>query len=238
MQIFTNGYGEKTFAPNQIVTSVIFNFRANTYDEALHGGVKKVKDYVNYIAETTDFKPGDFRTNSYSVREQFHINKLDPKSEADLDKNLQKRVSDGFFFTQSAHLNFDYDKTRLAKLLAITSKIPNAPMLNINFTLKDTEAKKRELIALAYEDAKQKAETLALAASKILKDCIRVEIDNLPHHGVEENMMLDRKMSFRGTMAEDISQQIRNIDETFKPDDIILSKTISCTWEAISPEEN
>ena len=72
----------------------------------------KVRKYIDSIAETTDFKFEDFKTRAYSVQEHFHINRLDPKTEADLDKNLQKRISDGFFFTQFAHLEFDYDKMR------------------------------------------------------------------------------------------------------------------------------
>jgi hypothetical protein len=48
----------------------------------------------------------------------------------------------------------DY-KMRLAKLLAVSSKTQKAPMLYTDFTLKDIEEKKRELIPAAYEDAKK-----------------------------------------------------------------------------------
>jgi uncharacterized protein YggE len=232
MQIFMNGRGEKDFAPDQIIASVTFNYHADTYDEALKGGVEKVKNYIDGIAETTDFKPEDFKTKAYSVQERFHTNRLDPKTEADLGKNLQKRISDGFFFTQFACLEFDYDKMRLAKLLATSSKNPDAPMLHIDFTLKDVESKKRELIAVAYDDAKKKAEALATAANKNLRDCVRVEIDSVPHNGMRGDAMFVKAAKFRGAPAtDDFEQQIKNIDETFKPDDITLSKEISCVWE-------
>ena len=231
MQIFMNGRGEKDFAPDQIVASVTFNYRASTYDEALKGGVEKVKSYIDGITEATDFTFEDFKTKAYSVQERFHINRLDPKTEADLDKNLQKRISDGFFFTQFACLKFDYDKMRLAKLLTISSKIPNAPMLHIDFTLKDIESKKRELISVAYDDAKKKAEALAIAAHKDLRDCVRVDIDSVPHNEMRGDMMFEKAAAFRGAPADDFEQQIKNIDETFKPDDITLSKEISCVWE-------
>jgi len=231
MQIFMNGRGEKDFAPDQIIASVTFNYHASTYDEALRGGVEKVKNYIDSIAETTDFKFEDFKTKAYSVQERFHINRLDPKTEADLDRNLQKRISDGFFFTQFACLEFDYDKMRLAKLLATSSKIPNAPMLHIDFALKDIESKKRELISVAYEDAKKKAEALAVAANKNLRDCVRVEIDYVPHNEMRGDMMFEEAVAFRGAPMDDFEQQIKNIDETFKPDNITLSKEISCVWE-------
>ncbi len=231
MQIFMNGHGERDFTPDQIVASVTFDFHADTYDEALKGGVEKVKSYINGISDITDFKPEDFKTRAYSIQEHFHINRLDPKTEADLEKNLQKRVSDGFFFSQYACLEFDYDKARLAKLLTISSKIPNAPMLHINFGLKDIESKRRELIAVAYEDAKKKAEALSVAANKNLRDCVRVEIDSAPHYERGGDMMFKESAAFRGASMDSFEQQIKNIDETFKPDDITLSKDISCVWE-------
>lgn len=143
---------------------------------------------------------------------------------------MQKRVSDGFFFSQFAYLEFDYDKMRLAKLLAISSKISNAPMLHIDFGLKDVASKQRELIASAYEDAKKKAEALAVAANKNLRDCVRVEIDSV-HNGVMGDMMLDKSVRFGSAPMQGLEQEIKNIDETFKPDDITISKEISCVWE-------
>ena len=231
MQIIMNGRGEKDFAPDQIVASVAFNYHASTYDEALKGGVEKVKNYIDSIAEATDFTFEDFRTMAYSVQERFHINRLDPKTEADLDKNLQKRISDGFFFTQFACLEFDYDKMRLAKLLAVSSKIPNTPTLHIDFNLKDIESKRRELIPIAYEDARKKAEALAIAAHKDLRDCVHVDIDPTARNEMRGDMMFEKAVAFRGVPADDFEQQIKNIDETFKPDDITLSKEISCVWE-------
>ena len=231
MQIFMNGRGEKDFAPDQIIASATFNFHAGTYEEALKGGVEKIKNYIADIASATDFTPDDFKTRAYSVQERFHINRLEPKTEADLNKNLEKRVSDGFFFSQYVHLEFDYDKIRLAKLLAASSKTPNAPMLHIDFGLKDVEAKKRELISVAYEDAKKKAEALAAAAGKDLRDCVRVDIDvTAASYGVAKRAMCDEAMAF-GSAANDFEQQVQNIDETFKPDDITISKEISCIWE-------
>ena len=230
MQIFVNGQGEKDFAPDQIKASVNFNFHAMTYDEALKGGVEKVKNYIESISEVTDFKPEDFKTRAYFIREEFHINSLEPQTEADLGKNLQKRVSDGFFFSQFAYLEFDYDKMRLAKLLAISSTISNAPMLHIDFGLNDVASKQRELIASAYEDAKKKAEALAVAANKNLRDCVRVEIDSV-HNGVMGDMMLDKSVRFGSAPMQGLEQEIKNIDETFKPDDITISKEISCVWE-------
>ncbi len=235
MQIFMRGSGKKGFAPDQITAMVEFSHQAASYDGALKEGVEKVKAYIDGIADMTDFSASDFKTTAYSVRERYHYNRIEPKTQEDLDKVLEKRVSEGFFFAQVASLEFDYDKTRLAKLLAISSKIPGAPMLHVSFGLKDKEAKLRELIPVAYDDARKKAEALANAANKHLRDCVRVDIDgtgaNIP---MMEYDSLDRS-AYKGAYADasrdEFEEEIRNIDDTFKPDDITLSKSISCVWE-------
>lgn len=225
-----SGRGEKDYAPDQIIASVTFNHHAKTYDEALRGGVEKVKNYIDSITEATEFTAEDFKTHAYRVNEQYHTNRIEPKTEEDLKKNLEVRISDGFFFFQYAQVEFDYDKARLAKLLAISSKIPGAPMLHIDFRLKDIEEKKRELIAVAYEDAKKKAEALAAAAHKDLRDCVRVHIDAVAASGMTDMMYADAAPRF-AKAASALEQEIKTIDETFRPDDIKVSKEISCVWE-------
>ena len=232
MQINVHGHAEKGFSPDQIMASVTFNYHASTYDEALKGGVEKVKNYIDSIAETTDFKPEVFKTRAYSIQELFHMNRLEPRTETDLDKDLQKHVSDGFFFTQFVYLEFDYDKVRLAKLLAASSKIPNAPVLHIDFMLKDVESKKRELISVAYDDAKKEAEALAVAANKNLRDCVHVDIVYVPHDlEMKSDTLLEKAKIFNDASMGNYEQQLKSIDETFKPDDITLSKDIGCVWE-------
>ncbi len=230
MQIFVKGEAHREFAPDQIIASVNFNTHAASYDEALQKGVERVKEYLQFIADNTDFTFEDFKTSTYNIHEEFHTNRIDPKTEADLSKNLTKRVSDGFFFTQYAALEFEFNKERLAKLLVLTSKTDGAPRFHINFTLKDPKSCERDLLADAFKDAKLKAETLASAAGKHLRDCVRVDIDMPPHHEPMYEGTMMRKSAFRGS-ANEIEEEIRNIDDTFRPDDIPVHKIINCIWE-------
>ena len=43
--------------------------------------------------------------------------------------------------------------------------------------------------------------------------------------------MLDKSVRFGSAPMQGLEQEIKNIDETFKPDDITISKEISCVWE-------
>ena len=237
MQIFVSGYANRDVAPDQIVASVTFSAHEDTYDEALKTGVKTVKEYLEFIAENTDFDINDFKTHSYNIRESFHYNTLEAKTEDDLNKQLRKRVSDGFFFSQYAYVEFDYDKNKLSQLLVLTSKTPNAPAFHIDFALKDRSAIQRDLLGEAYENARLKAETLATAAGKHLRDCVRVTIDGTSgysDYGVGYNAKRSSVMYDSAIMAserETINEEIKAIDDSFHPDDIPVSKSIDCTWE-------
>lgn len=235
MNISVSGQAERSFAPNQVVAAARFIFQADTYDEALKGGVERVKSYTQAISAELDFTKDDFKTRAYSVHEEFNINKLEPTNLTDLDKNLEKRVSQGFFFNQYVELVFDYDKERLAKLLVFSSKLSDAPRLNINFGLKDEDRREKEclLIADAYQDAKAKVEVLTTAANKTLSDCIEVAIDGhiqRNYNDTYDRAMCSKAMNFES--ASEVEQQLQSIDETFKPDDIVIYKQISCVWKA------
>ena len=233
MQIFVKGEAKRTVAPDQIVATVNFNEHADTYDEALKKGVELAKKYFKFIEDNTDFKASDFKTNSYNIREEFSVNHIKAETEEDLNKRLTKRVSDGFYFSQTASLEFDYNKERLAKLLTLTSKTEGAPKFYISFCLKDRKSYERGLIGDAYSDAQKKAETLAAAAGKNLRDCVRVELDAIPNS--ISNYSTDRGAGRMAKHADislsNIDGQIETIDETFHPDDITIYKNINVVWE-------
>lgn len=227
MQIFVSGSARKEFAPDQVIASATFSYHAGTYQEALDGGVRKVKDFINTIIDNTDLEANDFRTRTYSIREHFITNRIEAKSVEDLDKKLEKRVSDGFYFSQNVSVVFDYDRERLAKLMTVSSRTPSAPRLYLRFELKDVEAKRKELISIAYADALSKAEALAVAANKNLRDCVRVDIDGSAPR--ETGLMMRGAAKF--SQDGDFKETLQNIDETFKPENIELTKSISCVWE-------
>ncbi len=229
MQILVKGEARHMVAPDQITASVTFHEHADSYDEALQKGVNLVKDYLSFIEENTDFSASDFKTSSYSIHEEFTTNHIDPKGPEDLGKKLTERVSDGFYFTQYAHLEFDYNRERLAKLLVLTSKTEGAPRFRISFGLKDPKSYQRGLIGDAYRDAQQKAETLAAAAGKHLRDCVNVDLDNIGK-SMDTDFRYEKAYALRSSDS-DIQNQIQNIDESFHPDDIAVQKSINVVWE-------
>ncbi len=64
---------------------------------------------------------------------------------------------------------------------------------------------------------------------------MRVDIDGtgasipMPRGATMKNAVFDGE--YAGASRDEFEEEIQNIDETFKPDDITLSKSISCVWE-------
>lgn len=221
MQIFMDGTATRNYAPDQISILIRIEYKAKSEEEALRNGVNKVSDCINTIMSTADFSREEIKTRAYSIHEVIHRN-----------YRTNENISDGYEFSQYMSLIFDYDHERLAKVLVACSRLEVTPNLNIRFGLKDIDACNRELIADAYNNAKLKAEALANAAGKHLRDCMRVDIDFPDNRGGYRGDIM-AKTAIRSDTDEETSfmDEVRKIDENFRPDDITVTKTIKCVWE-------
>lgn len=221
MQIFMDGTATRNYAPDQISISIRIEYKAKSEEEALRSGANKVSDCINTIMSAADFSREEIKTRAYSIHEVIHRN-----------YRTNENISDGYEFSQYISLIFDYDHERLAKVLVACSRLEVMPNLNIRFGLKDIDACSRELIANAYNDAKLKAEALANAAGKHLRDCVRVDIDFPDERGGYRGDIM-AKTAIRGDADEgtNFMDEVRKIDENFRPDDITVAKTIKCVWE-------
>lgn len=221
MQIFMDGTATRSYAPDQILISIRIVYKAKSEEEALRNGVNKVSDCINTIMSTADFSREEIKTRAYNIHEVIRRN-----------YHTNENISDGYEFSQYMSLIFDYDHERLAKVLVACSRLEVTPNLNIRFGLKDIDACSRELIADAYNDAKLKAEALANAAGKHLRDCVRVDID-FPEDrdGYHGDIMAKAAMRSNADEETNFMNEVRKIDENFRPDDITVAKTIKCVWE-------
>lgn len=221
MQIFMDGTATRNYAPDQISISIRIEYKAYREEEALRNGVNKVSDCINTIMSAANFSREEIKTRAYSIHEVIHRN-----------YRTNENISDGYEFSQYMSLVFDYNHERLAKVLVACSRLKVMPNLNIRFGLKDIDACSRELIADAYNDAKLKAEALANAAGKHLRDCVRVDIDSPDNRGGYRGDIM-AKAARNSNTDEDVNfmDEVRKIDENFRPDDIKVTKTIKCVWE-------
>ena len=112
MEIIVQGKGTEYFTPNEIIISINFYKKGNSYEEVLNSGLMSVQNFVNNILLPNSFSKEDMKTRSFVVRE-----------EQKYDNMTREYSFDGFSFSQLASIKFDYDKTKLASIMEQLSKM-------------------------------------------------------------------------------------------------------------------
>ena len=220
MEIIVEGKGIKTVAPDQVIINFDFIIKGETYEEVLERGTKNVYDIIQSILVPNGFSKEDLKTRSFVIREERRY-----------DEITRKYLFDGYSYNQQGTLKFDYDSNLLAHFMDALSKLANPPKAHINFGIKDEKASRKEMLALAYADAKEQAEAIACAAGLELKKCVKVDFkpfttNYISMSNLDGNMLCAERAAFgMGSTAEVIS----NI---FTPEDISLSETLYCLWRA------
>lgn len=214
MDIIVEGRGEKSFRPDQVEISFNFETKDKSYEMVLEKGTANVKQYCD-VLKKLGFRQDELKTRSFRVAEN---SKYDNKS--------RNYIKDGFIYTQTAVLKFDYNRERLAEFMEVTSKCKNPPKYYVNFGVKEEKAAQEEMLALAFEDAKFQANAIAKASGTEVKECLKTSFQPFD----EEAHSLSR---YEGEMLYKSSTSAReNISAVFVPDDVKLSTRIYCLFVA------
>ena len=215
MEIQVKGTGESYFTPNQIILNLDFNLKGNEYNTVLEDGIKSVSYFINEILLKEGFSKEDLKTRSFLVKEETKYNEVTRKYE-----------SDGFSFNQSAKLKFDYDKDKLFRMMVNISKLPSYPSCSVEFGIKDEKEVRRFVLDKAYNDAKEQALAIALAAGLELDKCIKTDFQPFNTEYIS-NSGLDGMMirSFDG-----LDEDREELGTVFTPEDIVISETLYCLW--------
>ena len=152
--INVKGTGEVTVAPDLICASINVNGVEKTYADA----IKKSAETTNLLKEAikrTGLEPSILKTTKLSIR---------PKHERYQDRKGWKEKFVGFQYAHKLSLEFDNDNKILGKVLYELANFGGESTFNIDYTVKDVESVRNELLKKAVEDSKRKAEVLAYAA--------------------------------------------------------------------------
>lgn len=218
MEIYVEGKAEKSFKPDEVRMTFTFTKMEKTYQKTLESGCNNVARFIEFMGKL-GFDKNDCKTSSFSVREN---NVYDEKT-----RSYKK---DGFVFTQRMLLVYDYDVKKFADALEKISNEKDAPKCMVNFGLKDTRKAERALYEACVKDAKEQAETIAKASGLKLAKCEKVSC--MPF----ENAFTSAT-SFDGFARMEKSEccfgsASDSIQNTFVPEDIIVSNTLYAIWQA------
>lgn len=220
MEIIVQGKAEKFYIPDEVLINLEFYTNEKTYEEALSKGSRNVELFIKEVLEVMNIKKESLKTNSFRIYE-----------EKKFDYNKQEEIKLGFAYKQNASLKFDYDIKKISEFMDRTSKMSTYPKYTISFNLKNEEEFKAETIKLAYEDAKKKANKIASASGKELKDCLKTSFKPF-EEAVQSNSVLEGdNLMYKTSKINEMSVQdvIQNI---FVPEDVSIQETLYCLWLA------
>lgn len=176
-----------------------------------------------------DFNKEIMKTRSFRVYEEKQYN-----------YDIKKYIKLGYAYTQQANIKFNYSMNIIAEFMDMVSKLKNPPKYHLSFNVKDIKGCKDEVLAEAYNKAKEKAETIARAAGKELKECVKTDFMSFEESVVSrsslnsQDMYMEKEQSFGASnfdMAKSTGVQ-DTIQTIFTPEDVEITETLYCLWIA------
>jgi len=214
--IRVTGKGKISVKPDRIRLLLNLEDIRETYDETLQQSTEQV-EILKDTFEKLGFARTDLKTLTFNV---------DTKYESYRDKNNDwKQRFEGYEFKYSMKIEFDADNKLLGKVLYALAHCPVRPEFRINYTIKDPEAAKNELLGKAVTDSKVKAKVLTEAVGVEIGEVITIdyswgEVDFVvnPMNKLMESCVLYN--------CEDAS----SYDIDVEPDHIDVSDTVTVVW--------
>lgn len=160
------GRGTASMSPNQIE----LNFTTKTLDPDYNNSIEKHDlklNEFNTIIKELCFKKEDLKTSYFNVA-PIYKSVRQPNGE-------YKEFFEGYQINQELILTFDYDMTLLDKIINKLSTSNIKPRFNINFTIKEKEEFKNQILQNACYDAHKKAEILANACNQNIIGIVSID---------------------------------------------------------------
>lgn len=224
MEIVVEGKGKVEYKPEIIKIRITFDYTEKTYDKALEIGMESFEDFVQKVLPKLNLKKENLKTNKFSIE---HL--------VDEDYRTNKRIDNGYNFRQEANLKLDYSNENINIFMTEILKLDKIPEYNITFNIKDRELASKEALAKAYEESKNKANLIAIASGKRIKECKRTDFKpigdihciRIDETGIEESGDLEIPGFMR--KKKDI---FGCFTESFEPENIVVMENIYSLWIA------
>ncbi|MGM9603049.1 MAG: SIMPL domain-containing protein [Faecousia sp.] len=163
--ISVKGTGKISVSPDYIEVLLSISSQNMEYGEALELANDKVEKLQNAV-KAAGFCKKDLKTTNFRVN-TVHNNVRDENGE------YHQKFA-GYNCRYDMKLSFDFDTEILAKALGEIANFGAQPELNIQFTVKNPDAVRKELLESAAENARQKAEILCKASGVKLGELVNI----------------------------------------------------------------
>lgn len=214
--IRVTGKGAISVKPDMIRLLLTLEDMHDTYEKTLEQSTVQV-EILKDCFEKLGFQRTDLKTLSFNVDTEY-------ESYQDFQKAWKRRFL-GYKFIHHLKIEFDADNKRLGQVLYALAHAPIKPEFRINYTIKDTEAAKNQLLGKAVTDSKEKAKVLTEAAGVTLGDIITID------YSWGEITFLSEPMHKCMSLVEDCCMPAGSYDIDIEPDDINVTDTVTVVWE-------
>ena len=123
-------------------------------------------------------------------------------------------------------VEFSRERDILGDVLTAVSRLSGKPEFHIEYTVKDTEAAKQELLKKAVQDSRRKAEIIAEAAYVALGEILNID------YSFGETSFVVRPVNriAQAKMASGVSME-DSLDLDIEPEDIKVEDTVTVIWK-------
>ena len=211
--ITVQGNGKISVRPDWIELRITLNTLNPVYGEMIRDSEEKLSQIQNSVVQS-GFSEDVLKTLHYSVHPEY-TSRMDESGE-------YKEYFQGFRCTHELQLSFPLSMEELDKVMSALSACSGEPGLQVHFTVKDTEVLSSQLLALAAEDARKKAEALCSASGVRLGALLQIRSGNM-HSEWNSPTLYD-------VAEEAVSMRKYGAVQGFVPDDIVSSESAVFIW--------
>lgn len=214
--IRVTGKGKLSVKPDTIRLMLTLEDTRETYADTLEQSAMQV-ELLKSCFEKLGFARTDLKTLNFNV---------DTEYESYQDKNRNwKRKFVGYKFVHSMKIEFEADNKRLGQVLYALAHAPVCPEFRINYTIKDVESAKNQLLAKAVTDSKEKARVLTEAAGVKLGEIVNID------YSWGEIEFVSRPMNRNLMLEEECCMPSGAYDIDIEADDIDVTDTVTVVWQ-------
>lgn len=216
--IRVTGKGNLSVKPDTIRLIMTIEGMSYEYEQAVKESAdmtEKMKD----MFEKLGFDRSELKTIYFNVNPEYESYQAKDKS--------WKRRFEGYKYMHRTKIEFPADNSILGKVLFALGHSVIQPEFSIEYTVKNPEKSKNELLANAVKDSMEKANVLADAAGVVLGDIVTIDYSWAEIDFVSRpmNTMMLEECCMRAPAETDGSYDI-----DIEPDDIDVSDSVTVVW--------
>lgn len=212
--IRVTGRGSVSVKPDTTSLKITFEGLYKDYEETVRQSSEKTK-LLREAIEKSGLSGEDLKTKDFSIQSEY-------ESYRDHNNDYQKRFV-GYKFHHRTEIKFPNDNKMLGRILYELSVCSVKVEFSIDYTVKDKDAVKKEVIKRAVENSREKAEILATAAGVTLG-----EIQSIDYSWGEIEIRTSPVDMFEAKRALALEP---SYDIDIEPDDIDVADTVTILWE-------